>query len=129
MRHRVVLLVAVAVGMFLAEGRADVQNMGGTRNPDGSWNGLASLETVPVGDPENAGKLSGLGAGGYGPDRICGAISYEYRIGKFEITAGQYAEFLNAVAATDTYGLYRTEMDTTVFIYGGNIKRTGSPGS
>ncbi|MGB2985088.1 MAG: hypothetical protein WBE26_04325, partial [Phycisphaerae bacterium] len=29
------------------------------------------IETVPVGNPGNAGELSGEGAGGYGPDRIC----------------------------------------------------------
>ena len=28
--------------------------------------------------------------GGYGPDRICGAVDYTYNIGKYEVTAGQY---------------------------------------
>jgi len=45
------------------------------------------------------------------------------------VTAGQYTEFLNAVADTDTYGLYNTSMDTAVSSYGCNIKRTGSSGS
>lgn len=53
--------------------------------------GAVSIETVPVGNPGNAG---------YAP------VGYTYNIGKYEITAGQYTEFLNAVAATDTYGLY-----------------------
>ena len=88
-----------------------------------------NIETVPVGNPGNAGELSGSGAGGYGPDRICGAVAYDYRIGKYEVTAGQYTEFLNKVAATDTYGLYSTNMDTAVYSYGCNIKRTGSSGS
>jgi formylglycine-generating enzyme required for sulfatase activity len=85
------------------------------------------IETVPVGNPGNAGELSGSGAGGYGPDRICGAVDYEYNIGKYEVTAGQYTEFLNAVAATDTYGLYTTSMDTSS--WGCKIQRSGSSGS
>jgi len=71
--------------------------------------------------------LSGEGAGGFGPDRICGAVDYVYRIGKFEVTTGQYTEFLNAVAATDTYGLYNTDMWSDSF--GCRIERTGSAGS
>ena len=49
-------------------------------------------------NPGNAGELSGAGAGGYGPNRVCGAVGYTYNIGKYEVTAGQYAAFLNAVA-------------------------------
>ncbi len=30
-------------------------------------------------------------------------LKYHYRIGKYDVTVGQYAAFLNAVAATDTY--------------------------
>ncbi len=83
--------------------------------------------TVPVGNPGNAGELSGAGAGGYGPDRICGAVDYAYNMGKFEVTAEQYTEFLNAVADTDTYALYSESMwssDT-----GCKIQRSGSSGS
>ena len=88
------------------------------------------IETVQVGNPGNAGELSGNGAGGYGPDRICGAVDYVYNIGKFEVTAGQYTEFLNAVAATDTYGLYQEQMDLGLHPddMGCNIERSGSPG-
>ena len=85
------------------------------------------IETVPVGNPGNAGELAGAGAGGNGPDRICGAVSYVYSIGRYEVTAGQYTEFLNAVAATDTYGLYNTDMWSSSF--GCKIRRSGSPGS
>jgi len=56
-----------------------------------------------------------------------GAVDYSYNIGKFEVTAGQYAEFLNAVAATDTYGLYSTKMWAEE--YGCKIDRLGSDGS
>src|SRR5665647_1441137 len=76
-----------------------------------------NMETVPVGNPGNAGELSGAGAGGYGPDRICGAVAHAYNIGKYEVTAGQYTEFLNAVAKTDTYGLYSTSMQSLSLIH------------
>ncbi len=68
------------------------------------------IDTVTVGNPGNAGELSGEGAGGYGPDRICGAVDYVYDIAKYEVTNAQYIEFLNAVAATDTHGLYNNLM-------------------
>jgi formylglycine-generating enzyme required for sulfatase activity len=83
-----------------------------------------TIETVTVGNPGNTGELSGAGAGGYGPDRVCGAVDYVYRIGKFEVTAGQYTEFLNAVADEDTYGLYNTNMWSHG--YACKIERTGS---
>ena len=83
------------------------------------------IQWVTIGDPGNAGELSGEGAGGWGPDRICGAVDYVYNIGKFEVTAGQYTEFLNAVAADDTYGLYSTNMWTQ----GCKIERTGLSGN
>ncbi len=85
------------------------------------------IETVTIGNPGNAGELSGTGAGGEGPDRICGAVDYVYEIGKFEVTAGQYCEFLNAVAADDTYGLYNAEMDD--HSKGCQITRHGTSGS
>ena len=56
-----------------------------------------------------------------------GGVAYEYQIGKYDVTIGQYTEFLNAVAATDPYSLYNANM-----FFDGNIKgiqRGGSPGS
>ncbi|MDM8008604.1 MAG: SUMF1/EgtB/PvdO family nonheme iron enzyme [Phycisphaerae bacterium] len=102
-RVRATIVPAVLVVCLLSavSARADVFDMPA---------GLTSLETVPVGNPGNAGELSGEGAGGYGPDRICGAVSYIYNIGKYEVTAGQYTEFLNAVGGVDIYGLYDTSM-------------------
>ena len=85
------------------------------------------IDTLLVGNPGNPGELSGGGAGGYGPDRICGAVDYVYNIGKFEVTADQYTVFLNAVAATDTYGLYNTSMDSHA--YGCQITRNGTDGN
>ena len=74
------------------------------------------IETVPVGNVGNAGDSTGYGA-----------VDYAYNIGKYEVTAGQYAEFLNAVAATDTYGLYNTSMWSSS--YGCKIERSGASGS
>lgn len=90
-----------------------------------------NIETVLVGNPGNAGELSGAGAGGYGPDRICGSASYTYSIGKYEVTADQYTQFLNSVAADDTYGLYNSYMDYDAdpSRMGCNIKRDGAPGT
>ena len=85
------------------------------------------IETVTVGNPGNVGELSGEGAGGLGSDRICGAVGYVYDIGKYEVTAGQYTDFLNAVAATDTYGLYVPWM--WEHEWGCHIERSGSPGA
>ena len=76
------------------------------------------IDTVTVGNPGNANDTHGDGYGG---------VDYVYNIGKYEVTAGQYTEFLNAVAATDIYGLYNTSMDTSS--YGCQIQRSGSSGS
>ena len=35
-----------------------------------------------------------------------GSVNYDYYIGTYEVTVAQYTEFLNAVAASDPYGLY-----------------------
>jgi formylglycine-generating enzyme len=94
----------VLVLAAVASVRADVLNMSA---------GLTSLEMVTVGNPGNAGELAGSGAGGYGVNRICGAVGYTYKIGKYEVTAGQYTEFLNKVAGVDTYGLYNPVMSRT----------------
>ena len=84
------------------------------------------IETVPVGNTGNAGEWSGGSYGGYGPDRICGAVGHWYKIGKYEVTNGQYAEFLNAVATVgDAHGLYNTDMGAGLNDIGG-ISRSGS---
>jgi formylglycine-generating enzyme required for sulfatase activity len=59
-----------------------------------------------------------------------GAVEYAYRIGRTEVTANQYIAFLNAVAATDTYGLYNDEMGGAGgWLAAATIARTGSSGS
>lgn len=64
-----------------------------------------SLEFVTVGNPEND------------PDpatgKKWGSVKNVYAIGKYDVTAGQYCEFLNAVAASsDPYELYNPAMET-----------------
>jgi len=67
------------------------------------------IETVPIGNPHNAGEQSRLANADF---TYYGDVGYVYNIGKYEVTAGQYTDFLNAVAATDTYGLYDTRMSS-----------------
>lgn len=113
------MLLAVTLFGLSTSTEADVFNL-----PPGKQ----SLVLVPVGNPGNAGEESGDGNGGDGgPVRVCGSVGYSYKIGKFEITTAQYAEFLNAVATTDAYGLYDARMGdgSTVAC---NIVRSGSPG-
>jgi formylglycine-generating enzyme required for sulfatase activity len=81
------------------------------------------IDTVSVVDARNAPDTTGYGA-----------VRHWYLTGKFEITAGQYAVFLNAVAKTDTYGLYNPTMAdpyaNSLWLQGGcNIQRAGEPGS
>ena len=59
-----------------------------------------SIETVQEG---NVGNAPDRRYGGYG------SVGYTYNTGKYEVTAGQYTEFLNAVAKTDTYGAVQPE--------------------
>jgi formylglycine-generating enzyme required for sulfatase activity len=53
-------------------------------------------------------------------------VAYSYDIGKYEVTNTQYMAFLNAVAATDTFSLYNTNMGSSQI---GGITRSGSSGS
>jgi len=75
------------------------------------------IDTVAVGNVGNAGELSGAGAGGFGPNLVCGAVGYAYNIGTYEVTAGQYRDFLNAVDPTgaNTNHLYNAYMDTNQY--------------
>ena len=77
-----------------------------------------TYEMVTVGDPGNANDTGGSGIG---------AVAYTYQIGKYDVTIGQYAAFLNAVAATDTYSLYNSSMGSDGNIKG--IQQNGSSGS
>ncbi len=85
-----------------------------------------TIDTVPV---DNAGNpIDPADGDSYTPGiQNFGGVSYAYRIGTYEVTVGQYTAFLNAVAVTDTYGLYNPSMATDVEIAG--IARNGLSGS
>ena len=54
-------------------------------------------------------------------------MAYDYWISKYEVTNAQYAEFLNAKAASDPLGLYNTNMGIDATF--GGITRSGVSGS
>jgi formylglycine-generating enzyme required for sulfatase activity len=81
--------------------------------------GETSLQFVSVGDTGNV-KDTRFSYAPYG------AVSYSYQIGKYEVTNAQYIDFLNHVAATDTYGLFDPKMGSKL---SGGISRSGSSGS
>ena len=98
--------------------QADVFNMG---------SGDTSLSFVTVGNPGNAADPTPTNPP---TGSLYGAVSYSYNIGKSNVTAAQYAVFLNAVATTDPYGLYYPSMATVGGgSYGCGIVRSGVAGS
>jgi formylglycine-generating enzyme required for sulfatase activity len=81
-----------------------------------------------------------VGDAGHAPDKTgYGAVGYEFQMAKFEVTIGQYAEFLNAVAANDPRGLWNASMGSALLTdnnQGGIrndlpvfINRNGAPGA
>jgi formylglycine-generating enzyme len=81
--------------------------------------GAATIDMVTVGNPGNA------------PDTrynnmSFGSVDHVYQIGKYEITTGQYTEFLNAVAKADPNSLYNSFMDISGIPDGPKILRSGS---
>ena len=105
-------LVATMLVLVVSVADADVLHMPG---------GQASLQFVAVGDAGNAADSNTLGP--------IGAVAYPYRLAVYDVTAAQYCQFLNAVAAADPYGLYNPEMDPTWLFAPCGIRRSGSPGS
>ena len=78
--------------------------------------GLKSLETVVVGEPGNAADDTGYGA-----------VSYPFKIGRFEVTTAQYVEFLNAVATVDD--LYELRNNDTEDPGACGVRRIGGKGN
>ncbi len=78
-----------------------------------------TIDMVPVG---NAGNANDPATG-----NLYGGVNYSYQIGKYDVTIGQYTDFLNAVAATDTYSLYNGSMATDLNAAG--ISRSGTSGA
>lgn len=79
-------------------------------------NNIVNYELVVVND---AGNKSDTATG-------FGAVNYNYQIGKYEVTIGQYAAFLNSVAKADPYTLWNQTM-MAPNIQG--ISRSGSSGN
>jgi formylglycine-generating enzyme required for sulfatase activity len=102
------LLAAVALGVLAEAASAQI-----------------TIATVPVGNPGNGADTLVMpdGTTGYG------SVSYSYNIGKYDVTIGQYAAFLNAVAATDTNSLWNSNMTPGAALPTSGITRTGSSGS
>jgi formylglycine-generating enzyme len=121
--HKFVSLLAVFAVLAVGSARADLFHMPA---------GQKSIEFVTVGDPGNAGEQSRLVSAG--DSKYYGDVAYTYQIGKYDVTVAQYCEFLNAVAKTDTYGLYNPTMavqtgSTQSFYPTMAIAQNGSPGS
>lgn len=80
-----------------------------------SNSGAVDFDWAEIGNASNLADNTGYGS-----------VDYEYNIAKTEVTNAQYIEFLNAVAKTDTYGLYNTNMNDTPL---GGITRGGTSGN
>src|SRR5215510_10306366 len=109
MRVRVSPFVASSVLLLLIASSASAVTM--------AW--------TSIGNPGNACDPQ---PGGLFPGGCFGAVGYAYQIGTYEVTNAQYAEFLNAKAASDPLALYDTDMGIPRGRYGG-IMRGGSSGS
>src|ERR1035441_6891673 len=80
-----------------------------------------TIATVPVGNVGNTPDTTGFGE-----------VDYNCNIGEYDVTSSQYTAFLNAVASTDTYGLYSSNMVSNMAgTTDGNpgITKSGSSGS
>jgi len=100
MNTRIVLvgvLAAIVLGLAGGMAEADVFHMPA---------GQTSLQFVTVGDPGNAPDTRETNDA----SQDLGAVAYSYQIGKYDVTAAQYCQFLNAVARTDPYRLYNPNM-------------------
>lgn len=80
--------------------------------------GQTSLEFVTIGDAGNLADTTGYGS-----------VGYTYRMGKYDVTFGQYCQFLNAVAKTDTYGLYNDYLTNGYMVSVSTVKITRSGNS
>ena len=78
-----------------------------------SLNLLGLPNFVTVGNVGNSNDTTGYGA-----------VAYSYKIGALLVTNTEYAEFLNAVAKTDSHELYHANMGASR----GGITRSGSSG-
>jgi len=111
MRKVFAVMAALALLGVSIAAQANVFNLG---------SGLTNLEMVAVGDAGNVADTR--------HNYISvGSVGYAYKIGKYEVTAAQYTDFLNAKAKTDVHGLYNSHMADTGL--GCQIQRSGSSGN
>jgi len=78
----------------------------------GTGSNQFTMDFVTVGNAGNTGELSGAGAGGGGLDRICGAVGYAYNIGKYEVTAAQWAAVIAAAPGVGNAGSWTGSQPT-----------------
>ena len=78
-----------------------------------------TIDWVTVGDPGNTADTTG-------DPNPAGAVADSFQIMKFEFKNSHYADFLNSVAATDTYSLYNSSMGSDAR---GGITQSGASGS
>ncbi|MFM1902609.1 MAG: hypothetical protein RLZZ440_509 [Planctomycetota bacterium] len=71
-----------------------------------------TMSMVTVGNPNNAADTNGRGS-----------VATSYQIGAYEVTIGQYVEFLNAVATTSAQTIYDPNINSADSVKG--ITRTG----
>jgi sulfatase modifying factor 1 len=85
-----------------------------------AWADLLTYEMVPVGTVDNANDTTGYGG-----------VTYEYSIGKYDVTISQYTAFLNAVdpGGTNPYSLYNSSMGTDLNIAGISFTSGAANGS
>jgi len=75
-----------------------------------------SIPTVTIGNPSNKADSTGYGT-----------VNYIYGIGTYDVTLSEYTALLNAVAKSDPYSLYDSNLQTDLNIAG--ISRAGTDGS
>jgi formylglycine-generating enzyme required for sulfatase activity len=85
-----------------------------------------NYQLVPVGNPGNAGDTR-AGENTFGK----GSVAYEYQIGKYDVTIGQYTAFLNAVdpSGTNPNSIYNSSMGTNLNIAGISYNEAAAAGS
>ena len=86
-------------------------------SPTQAQSPLLTIDTVTVGNAGNAADYT-----------TYGSVAYEFNIGKYEVTIGQYNTFLNSVASVTSDGyildLWNASMESNLNIAG--ISRSGS---
>ncbi len=85
----------------------------------GSLVNAEPLQWVTVGDPGNTADTTGV-------PNPAGAVATSFQIMKYEFTNQLYTDFLNSVAATDTYSLYNASMSSEAR---GGITQSGLSGA